>query len=454
MTCGIPQRWFAVTGDLVGLPWPQSWDPQRLVKRPRIRSTIAKVLAALSVVWFGFRAYGAASHAGGPPSPRVVTNVVVVTNTVIVTVTNYVVTTNTIIYTNGPVAKAKRKWWRKAPVSVPPPDLDWVPPADTLDWIQLKSGEWLRGRLRGMQERKLDFNSEKLDAQTFDWKDIRQVRVSRSLDALFADGQKVSGPVVITPDQVTMGGATPQVRPRDQLQSLTPGGSKERNYWSGTASVGLTLRAGNTEQVEYNAQAHLQRRTPATRLSLDYLGNVSSVDGVESANNHRINSEFDLWFSRRFYLILPFAEYYKDPFQNLAHRLTLGGGVGYDLIDRPNLSWNVTAGPAYQQVWFESAQPGEPTEKRVGALAFGSRFDWDITRRIELILGYRGQYTSKQVGETTHHGVATLSLDLTKRFDLDVSFIWDRIAQPKVGGGGVRPKPDDFRLVLGVGVDF
>jgi hypothetical protein len=83
----------------------------------------------------------------------------------------------------------------------------------------------------------------------------------------------------------------------------------------------------------------------------------------------------DLWPLRRFYLIVPFAEYYTDPFQNLARPLT--GGVGYDLIDRPKLEWNITAGPA-----------------------------------------------------------------------------WDRTAKPKVGVDGVQPKPDDFRLVVGLGVDF
>ncbi|MBI1178165.1 DUF481 domain-containing protein [bacterium] len=276
----------------------------------------------------------------------------------------------------------------------------------------------------------------------------------RSLDILFVDGKKISGPVRITPQHVAVEGTDPRTYDRDQLQSLTPGGSKERNYWTGKVSAGLTLRAGNTKSIDYNAQAHLQRRTPATRLSFDYIGNFSSIDSVESANNHRVNSEFDVWLSRRFYLALPSAEYYRDPFQNLEHRLTVGTGVGYDLIDRRTLEWNINAGPAYQQAWFISSLPGEPGSKSTAALTFGSRFDWDITSRIELILEYRGQYTSQQAGETTHHGVSTLSLELTKRFDVDISFIWDRISNPKVGADGGEPKPDDFRLVVGLGVDF
>jgi hypothetical protein len=334
------------------------------------------------------------------------------------------------------------------------PDLSWAPPEDGFDWIQLKSGEWLKGQLKAIQDRKLEFDSEELHDLTFDWKDIRQVRCPHFLDALFVDHTKVSGRIKITPEEVRVGGVEPRVFPRDQLQSLTRGGAKEVNFWSGKGSLGLTLRAGNTQAVEYSAQAHLQRRTPASRLSLDYIGNVSSVEGAENANNTRVNTEFDLWLSRRFYLIAPSFEYYRDPFQNLAYRVTAGGGLGYDIVDRPSLNWNISTGPAYQHAAFDSVQPGEQTSKDAASLTFGTRFDWDITRRTDLILEYRGQYTSRAVGETLHHAVGTLSIELTKRFDLDVSLVWDRISQPKVGDDDVGPKPDDFRLIVGVGMDF
>lgn len=328
------------------------------------------------------------------------------------------------------------------------------PPSDDFDWIQLTSGEWLKGHLKAMQDRQLEFDSDKLDLQTFDWEDVRQVRSPRTLDVLLTDGERLSGPVTITPGFIVVNGEAPRVVSMDDIQSLTPGGSRELNYWSGKVSVGLTIRAGNTEQMEYTAQAHLQRRTPATRLSLDYIGDISRVDGVENANNHRVNGEFDVWLSRRLYLAVPDVEYYRDPFQNLEHRVTLGVGAGYDLIDRPKLEWDITAGPAYHHIWYASTQPGEPTTRGTVALTFGSRFDWDITHDIELILEYSGVYTSPEAGETTHHAVGTLSVDLTQRLDLEVSFIWDRISNPTAGSDGVPPKPDDFRLVAGLGLDF
>jgi putative salt-induced outer membrane protein YdiY len=424
--------------------WSLITDHCSLIGRALFASpprTFVGTAACLCLAVSALPAFGAESV--NSFQPVVVTNYVVVTNRVVLT--NYVMTPNTVFSTSGLTAGRTNSLL---------PDLSWVPPADGFDWIQLNTGEWLKGRIKAMQDRQLEFFSEKLSDMTFDWKDIRQVRSPRTIDVLFVDGKRVSGSVTVTPEQITVGGAAPYILPRNQLQSLTPGGSKERDYWSGDVSLGLTLQAGNTKAVQYNAQVGLQRRTPATRLSLNYIGNISSVNDVESANNSRVNSEFDYWLSQRFYVVLPQAEYYKDPFQNLAHRVTIGGGIGYDLIDHPTLEWNITTGPAYQYAWFESSQPGEPTAKGTAALTFGSRFKWDINSRIKWIIEYRGQYTSREVGETTHHGVSTLSVDLNKRLTLDVSGIWDRISNPKVGANGVQPQPDDFRLVVGLGVHF
>jgi len=110
----------------------------------------------------------------------------------------------------------------------------WAPPEpapDDFDWIQLNTGEWLKGRIKGMQDRELEFNSEKFDDQTFDWKDIRQLRSPRTIDMMFENREKVSGPIHITPDEVLVGGEHPRTLPRARLDSITPGGSRERAFF-------------------------------------------------------------------------------------------------------------------------------------------------------------------------------------------------------------------------------
>ena len=120
---------------------------------------------AFVLVWLASALPGFGAEPAGSLQPLFVTNYVVVTN--IVLVTNYV--------TLPEVAPGDGRLTANRTNSALP-DLSWVPPQDSFDWIQLKSGEWLKGRLKAMQERKLEFDSDELNDLTFDWKDIRQVR--------------------------------------------------------------------------------------------------------------------------------------------------------------------------------------------------------------------------------------------------------------------------------------
>jgi len=88
--------------------------------------------------------------------------------------------TNATTTTNAPLPAAY--WW--------PPTL---PADDSFDWIQLKSGEWLKGKLRAVEKRTLKFDSDEFDDVEFDWKDVRRVRSSRPKDLRLVTGETVSG---------------------------------------------------------------------------------------------------------------------------------------------------------------------------------------------------------------------------------------------------------------------
>lgn len=55
----------------------------------------------------------------------------------------------------------------------------WGPPSalpEKFDWIQLTSGEWLKGDLKVLYDKKLEFDSDELDLLELDWEDVKQVR--------------------------------------------------------------------------------------------------------------------------------------------------------------------------------------------------------------------------------------------------------------------------------------
>src|SRR6266516_3969987 len=151
---------------------------------------------------------------------------------------------------------------------------DWRPPQpsgdDEFDWIQLKSGEWLKGKLKSVQEEKLEFDSEELNLLTFDWKDIRTVRSPRLNSVRIEKIKPVDGSVFVTTNEVQVITATAtNTYPRADLIAITPTGNRELDKWTGKISAGVSFRSGNTREADINTHASLERRTPDTRLSLD-----------------------------------------------------------------------------------------------------------------------------------------------------------------------------------------
>ena len=310
-------------------------------------------------------------------------------------------------------------------------------PNDKYDWVKLKSGEWLKGKIKSLQDEKLEFDSEELDVRTWDWKDIRALRSPRLNSVRFENKETADGTLFVTTNQVFLiSEMATNVYARSNLLAITPTGAKEINKWSADLSVGMSFRSGNTREVDYTARATLRRRTPSTRLTLDYLGNYGSVNDVQTENNQRLEGTFDWFLSRRLFLRAPDVEYYRDPLQNLDGRLTLGASIGYDFIHTPRTEWDVTIGPALQRNWYGSVETGESRIASSAALVISTRFDMEVTKRLDLILEYRGQFTDKETGANTHHAVATLEFEIHKRLDLDLSFVWDRISAPQSEASG------------------
>ncbi len=336
---------------------------------------------------------------------------------------------------------------------------EWLPPAPTdengFDWIQLKSGEWLKGRINSMQDEKLEFNSEELDHLTFEWKKILTVRSPRMNSIRIENLKPMDGSVLVTTNEVQIVSATEtNTYPRRGLLAITPTGRRERNKWTGKAMAGVSFRSGNTKETEVNSHLSLERRTPDTHLNFDYLGNYSKVNGVDTEDNHRFIGQFDYFLSRRLYMRLPDSEYFRDPIQNVAHRATVGAGVGYDIVKTPRTEWNATVSPSWQFNWFDSVAPGESTSANSMAMVLATHFDIELTQRLDFIFEYRAQLARKETGDDMHHAVTTFEFEIHKRLKLDVSFTWDRITSPKTESTGMTPVPDDFRLITSFGMEF
>ncbi len=130
----------------------------------------------------------------------------------------------------------------------------WLPPTpkpENYDWIQLKSGEWLKGELKVLYNKKLEFDSKELKLLEFDFEDVKQVLSHSIFSARFEGPFTVIGYIRVTETKVYITlGEDKQEYDRNKLIAIAYGEPKEANYWSGKLSIGLDLTSGNTEQTQ------------------------------------------------------------------------------------------------------------------------------------------------------------------------------------------------------------
>jgi len=334
---------------------------------------------------------------------------------------------------------------------------EWEPPPpmpDEFDWVQLVSGEWLKGEIRAMYEDSLEFDSEELDLLSLDFEDVRMIRSAQKLSVRVSRDRVATGKLLVDGDAVTVFGEVQQRFTRGELLTITRAARSRRDYWSGDITLGGNFRSGNTDQTEISTAITLKRRTIVSRATLDYLATLTRNNGVESANNHRLKLNWDRFVNDRLFIRPLFGEWYRDPFQNIEARFTGGTGVGYQLIDNKKTDWSVFAGPAYQSTKFFEVEEGTSDTEGSWAFSIGTDYETAITKWLDFTYDYSAQITSEAAGRYNHHMVGSLEFDLVGSLELDLSLVWDRIESPKQNADGTFPEKDDYRLILGLTYDF
>ncbi|GMN02894.1 YdiY family protein [Erythrobacter sp. MTPC3] len=167
--------------------------------------------------------------------------------------------------------------------------------------------------------------------------------------------------------------------------------------WGGKGELGAFRATGNSSNTGATASISLNREginwTHKIRGRADYQRN----NGVTSREQYSLSYEPNISVSDRLFLY-GLAQYERDRFQGFSGRYSFSGGVGYQIVDRPDLKLSAKIGPAYRITEFVAGG----SEARIAGL-LGVDFDWDITDRLTLT------QDTNAVAETG--GSATLIVD-------------------------------------------
>ena len=347
------------------------------------------------------------------------------------------------------------------PSSTPPSSTSsptWYPQsknAGNFDWVQTTSGEWIKGELIAMYDEELEFDSEEFEELTLDWEDVAEIHSAQVMNVGLLGRRQAVGLLHMLGERVTVtSGVGMQEYKRWEVLTITAGEPKEANYWSMKLFTGIILRTGNSSVRETNLQANVKRRTVRDRITLDMVGNQNVTDDETIADNHRASTKWDKFISDRFFMQPIFAEYVRDPFQNIDRKMTAGFGAGYQILDSKTIEWSVSGGPGYQETKYSDVEAGQAERQSTPALVVLTDSEWDITKNIDFDGSYRMQVVDEASGRYTHHMILSFETDITKRIDLDVSWIWDRLQLPEPRADGTVPAKDDFRTTVGLTFEF
>jgi putative salt-induced outer membrane protein YdiY len=347
--------------------------------------------------------------------------------------------------------KIRKMQWEQF---VPPPD-------EKYDWIQLYSGEWLKGEFKTLYDHVIVFDSEEMNLQEFDFEDVKRLRTIRP-QRILVGRERGSRNTMVEQGMLEIIGDKVMLRKDDQeveisrrrLVSIATGEASRFKRWSGSIGIGANKRDGNSESTDSNVAVYLQRSMARSRFVADYLGVYSSTDGDKTVDNHRLSTYFDWFLTTKSYWQILYAEYYRDTFINIDNQVTLGTGYGYEVIRTPKTELTFMTGIGYQEQQYVSVEEDEDDHSGSPILFGGMHFDRDLTSRIEYIFDYDMRLLNDDNGRYTHHMISTISVDLVKDFDIDFSYIWDRIEKPQEDSDGELPEQDDYQFILSVVYDF
>ena len=334
------------------------------------------------------------------------------------------------------------------------------PPPGKYSWVQLDTGEWLKGDITALYDDVLIFDSDHFDDLEIDLEDIEQIRAVGRFHVstggrLRGDRRTVMGEVVLDGGTIFVAGAAGvEEFDRASLISITRTADRERDRWNGDVSLGWNIRQGNSDVIDYSLNAGFTRRTPISRVSLDYIGNQNTTNGERITDSHRVTFGVDRFTSTRFFWRPVSGQYYKDELQNIRHQGTINTGAGYHIIDTRRTLWEVQAGVGANYLENVSVEEGEKNGEWSPVFTLGTDFEIELTSWMDYELYIDVSFLDESAGSYQHHIVSNLSTDITGNLDLDLAFIWDRTEDPQADENGETPEQDDYRFEVRLAYDF
>lgn len=149
--------------------------------------------------------------------------------------------------------------------------------------------------------------------------------------------------------------------------------------WNGSANLGLALARGNSDTTDLNTALNLDRKTPNDEIKA-YESSVYATNGLPgggvTANAILGGARYDHNITEKLFAFGA-GDFTHDELQDLDIREIYTGGLGWHLIDRPNVTtFDVLAGLNYTRESYSgtAVRAGASTSRNIPGITVGEDF--------------------------------------------------------------------------------
>lgn len=194
--------------------------------------------------------------------------------------------------------------------------------------------------------------------------------------------------------------------------------------WKGEGEIGAFLTTGNTDASGFAAGLKLHRDGIKWRHNVFVAADYQRTNGVTSREYISAGYKADWKINQRLY-VYGIGQYERDPIAGYTRRLTAGTGVGYRMIDRPNMTLDLEAGPS----WRQTRYVGGLSESKIAARG-AVNFGWQVTPNMRF-----GENASVyiQSGSSTYNSLTGLDFKVSDRLSARISYLLQHESDPLPG---------------------
>lgn len=317
--------------------------------------------------------------------------------------------------------------------------------------VYLKNGDRLTGIIRTMADGKITVETALAGTVEIPMENVQTISSDKPLELHLNDGTIVKQPVEKDSEGMI------KIAGSDVIDSQTLGLAEitainppkpESPKWKGDLSAGVTYTSGNTSNESYALSANLAKRTKKDRTTLkgDAVKKKEESDGekVTTEDWWRIGGKYDYFLHKKTY-VFGEGRYETDKIAELDRRVIIGGGLGYQWIEKETQNFSTEFGAASVYEKYDTADDSDTKF----SMQAGYHYDQQFNKTFSFIHDLTYYPSTEDFADYLVTSSAELRARINDHLFTNFKVLFDYDATPAESKGST-----DTKYMFGIGVNF